>query len=121
MGAHTGTRGQAHSIIQADIGNISVNQIPAKAQEIEPQKMLADLIEGRKKAQQRKEDKPNYAITKGYINIRNPLKLKREPMSWKASELMTMASEFTDAIESQSKILPNDFNRRVRKVDSKGF
>jgi hypothetical protein len=121
MGAHTGTRGQAHSIIQADIGNISVNQIPAKAQEIEPQKMLADLIEGRKKAQQRKEDKPNYAITKGYINIRNPLKLKREPMSWKASELMTMSGEFINAIESQSKILPSDFNVELDSLTKRAF
>ena len=121
MGAHTGTRGQAHSIIQADIGNISVNQIPAKAQEIEPQKMLADLIEGRKKAQQRKEDKPNYAITKGYVNIRNPLKLTREPMSWKASELMTMSGEFINAIESQSKILPNDFNQELERLTQKAF
>jgi LysM repeat protein len=121
MGAHTGTRGQAHSIIQADIGNISVNQIPAKAQEIEPQKMLADLIEGRKKAQQRKEDKPNYAITKGYVNIRNPLKLTREPMSWKASELMTMSGEFINAIESQSKILPNDFNQELESLTQKAF
>lgn len=121
MGAHTGTRGQAHSIILADMGGISVDQIPDKAQEIEPPKMLQNLLQGWKQSQEWKEVKPNYAITKGYVNIRNPLKLSREPMSWKASELMTMTSEFIDAIESQSKILPNDFNQELESLTQKAF
>jgi hypothetical protein len=113
MGVHTGTQGHAHTIIAAEFKDMPSDW--AKGQQIERRDMLEFLM---KKA---KENNMNFAITKGYARVRNPLRLKREPMSWKASEMLTMAGEFLNAIETQSKNLPPDFQKQFDDLTNVGF
>ena len=120
IGVHIGTKGQAHTIIAAEFPD-APQKFFRGSEDIAPQEMEQFLVSSSEKLQSQGVPYKDFAVSKGYVNVRNPLVLNREPPSWKGSELLTYAGEFIDAIEAQSKNLPSDFNEQLDKLTTKAF
>lgn len=120
IGVHIGTKGQAHTIIAAEFPD-APQKFFRGSEDIAPQEMEQFLVSSSQKLQSQGVPYKDFAVSKGYVNVRNPLVLNREPPSWKGSELLTYAGEFIDAIEAQSKNLPSDFNEQLDELTTKAF
>lgn len=92
LGVHVGTAGQANTILVKDIDPFSMTDqftVAGRGEEALTQEEVGQFFRGQRGVL---EERPMpYTISKGYINIKNPLELETDFGSWNAAQILSNA------------------------------